>query len=186
MVVTATKSGYEYQFARFGDYLSAALLDESSDLDRDGQSSVLELFLTAARGVADFYEQESRLATEHGLLDDNGDGLGTPPDWFRGVRATRRAAEDAPLDGLRAHQIHLVRSDFERSVPAERRPVRDALERKIADLREQKPSLDQDEYYERLQSLLVELARWYEAEEQRAADRSSEPPRNSATAPADD
>jgi hypothetical protein len=34
--------------------------------------------------VAEFYEADGRLATEHALLDDNGDSLGTPADFFRG------------------------------------------------------------------------------------------------------
>ena len=55
------------------------------------------------------YKTDGRLATEHPLLEDNGDGLGTPPDWFRGIRATKKSADGTLPDGLRAHQFHLVR-----------------------------------------------------------------------------
>lgn len=162
VVVTATKSGYEQNFARFGDYFSAALTDMSADLDKDGQVSLLETFLAASSRVADFYKQEARLATEHALLDDNGDGLGTPADWFRGVRATRSAKDGAAIDGLRANQIHLVRNDFEESLTAEQRLQRDRLEREVEALRSRKGELSEGEYYDRLQELLLELATLYE------------------------
>ena len=84
IIVTATRDGFEYNFARFGDYLSRSVDDQAIDLDKDGQTSVLEAFLAASRGAADFYQQENRIATEHALLDDNGDAKGTPADWFTG------------------------------------------------------------------------------------------------------
>src|SRR5687768_17002490 len=86
VVITATKSGQEQNFARFGDYFSSSISAPEADLDKDGQTSVLEVFLSAGHRVTEFYEQESRLATEHSLLDDTGDALGTPADWFQGVR----------------------------------------------------------------------------------------------------
>ena len=92
IVVTATKSGQEHNFARFGRYLSEAISLPEADLDKDDQTSVLEAFLYASDQVANFYTQENRLATEHALLDDNGDGLGTPSDWFTRLRATKKPA----------------------------------------------------------------------------------------------
>src|SRR5262249_60020204 len=58
----------------------------------------------SSRRVAEFYEAEGRLATEHALLDDNGDGLGTPADWFRSVRAVKKVADGASADGLRSEE----------------------------------------------------------------------------------
>jgi hypothetical protein len=161
VVITATKSGYELNFARFGEYLAAAIDDPQADLDKDDQTSLLEAYLTACRGVAEFYESKARLATEHALLDDNGDGLGTPSAWFRGLRATQRAEEGAALDGLRAHQIHLVPSDRESQMPREVRRRRDELELTIAALQSEKESLGEDVYYRRLEPLMLELARLY-------------------------
>ncbi|HEV3339504.1 MAG TPA: hypothetical protein VG125_04085, partial [Pirellulales bacterium] len=89
VIVTATRSGNEQNFARFGQYLAEAIADPRADLDKDGQVSLLEAYLTASSRVAEYYRSHTQLATEHALLDDNGDRLGTPPDWFRGVRATR-------------------------------------------------------------------------------------------------
>lgn len=163
VVITATRSGYEQNYARFGLYLAEALLDPASDLDQDGQTSLLEAFLAASNRIVEFYRTEGRLVTEHALLDDNGDGLGTPADWFRGVRAVRRAAEGAPVDGIRAHQFHLLPSAAEQALPLEVRARRDALEREILHLREQKDRLPADNYYQQLERLLIELARLYAA-----------------------
>lgn len=165
VVVAATKSGYEMNFARFGQYLSSAIADPAADLDKDDQVSLLEAFLTASRQVEEFYAQETRLATEHALIDDNGDGLGTPADWFRGVRAVQQAKQGASLDGLRAHQLHLLPSDRERRLPREVRQRRDELERDIEALRQRKSSLDADAYYAELEPLMLELARLYNSAE---------------------
>jgi hypothetical protein len=161
VVITATKSGHETNFARFGTYLSVAIADPQADLDKDEQVSLLEAFLTAGSRVDEYYRTHSQLATEHALLDDNGDRLGTPANWFRGVRATQRAKDGAALDGTRAHQLHLIPSDRERAIPPETRHKRDQLELSIAALRDQKEKLGEDEYYKRLEKLMVELARLY-------------------------
>ena len=41
IVITATKSGFELNFARFGKYLAAAIAEPRADLDKDGQTSLL-------------------------------------------------------------------------------------------------------------------------------------------------
>jgi hypothetical protein len=166
VVVTATKSGEEQNFAHFGHFLSLAIADMRADIDKDGQVSLLEAYLTACHDVEEFYKQDARLPTEHALLDDNGDKLGTQAAWFRGVRATQRAQEGAALDGTRAHQLHLIASEREKSLPVEVRKQRDQLERDIAQLRDEKTKLKEDEYYSRLETLMIELARFYEAHSQ--------------------
>ena len=42
------------------------------------EAGALEAFLFASRKTTEFYKAENRLATEHALIEDNGDGLGTP------------------------------------------------------------------------------------------------------------
>jgi hypothetical protein len=161
VVITATKSGHEQNYSRFGDYFSAALTAPETDLDRDGQTSVLEAYLYAAHRVSEFYEQESRLATEHALLDDTGDALGTPSDWFQGVRAVKRAQNASEVDGRRAKQIALVRSDLERGLTPEARTKRDTLELEVERLRDHKSELEEAVYYERLEGILKQLAELY-------------------------
>jgi hypothetical protein len=162
VVITATRSGHEANYARFGQHLSESIGNPDADLDKDGQTSLLEAFLMASRNVLEFYKAEGRLATEHPLLDDNGDGLGTPPDWFRGVRAIKAAKNGAPLDGFRAHQFHLLRNDEDKRLAPELRARRDSLELSIAKLRDSKKDMDEEAYYGKLEELLLELARIYE------------------------
>lgn len=175
VVVTATKSGDEINFARFGDFLSTAIADEAADFDKDGQVSLLEAFLAASRRTEEFYRgDDERLLTEHALIDDDGDGAGTRAAVFEGVRPTRDT-ETGALDGHRAHQWHLVLSEQERRFPAELRPRRDELELAVIQLRELKGDLPEDEYFTRLESLLVQLAEIYEQ-----AESVDFEPRNSA------
>jgi hypothetical protein len=161
IVVTSTRSGYEVNYARFGRFLAEALPDPASDIDKDGQVSLLEAFLTAANRTQEFYQTEGRLATEHALIDDNGDGMGTPADWFRGVRAVKKARDDATADGARAHQFHLVRSPAEQQLSAEVRARRDKLELQLAELRDAKPRLSEDAYYRELEKILLAIAELY-------------------------
>jgi hypothetical protein len=161
VVITATRSGHEQNYARFGPHLARALLDPAADLDKDHQVSLLEAFIMASRRLVDWYEAEGRLATEHPLLDDNGDGAGTPADWFRGVRAVKKAEGGAGVDGTRAHQVHLVRSVDEQKLGTEQRARRDELEGALSRLRESRASLPDEEYFRRLETLLLQLSRIY-------------------------
>ncbi len=162
VVITSTRSGFEQNYSRFGSYFARAVGAPEADLDHDGQTSVLEAFLSASHQVTEFYQAEGRLMTEHALIDDNGDGLGTPAEWFRGIRATRKAKEGLSLDGTRAHQLHLIRSAADRALSSPVRERRDALELAVARLRDTKAQVDEEKYYARLEELLLELAALYE------------------------
>jgi hypothetical protein len=76
IVVTATRNGQETNATRFTGFFIAALQATDADTDQDGHTSVLEAFVYANRLTGDFYKRGNRLATEHALLDDNGDGVG--------------------------------------------------------------------------------------------------------------
>ena len=96
-------------FARFGNELSNSMTNPAADLDKDGQTSLLEAWLMAARRIEEHYKTQGQLATEHSLLDDNGDGHGTPADWYRGIRLVKNSSGKNNADGFLAHQFHLVR-----------------------------------------------------------------------------
>ncbi|QDU41777.1 hypothetical protein Mal52_02310 [Symmachiella dynata] len=162
MVVTATKSGSEQNYCRFGGFFSQAITDPQADIDKDGQTSLLEAFLAASRNTEAEYKQQGRLATEHALLDDNGDGLGAAAEWFQGVRAAQKAESAQAVDGRRAHQFHLIRSELERSIPEELRRQRNDLELQLHELRDKKPTLAAEEHDALLEEQLLELARLYE------------------------
>ncbi len=101
------------------------------------------------------------MATEHALLDDNGDRLGTRSDWFRGIRAVKKAKGDAKVDGYRAHQFHLVPSEIEASIPAALKIERDELERKIRALRDDHQGLSEADYLDQLEVMLLRMAEIY-------------------------
>jgi len=157
VVVTATRSGFEHNFSRFGDFFSRSLADLKADLDKDDQVSLLEAFLFASRRVEEFYNDENRLATEHALIDDNGDGLGTSADWFQGVQVAKQSP-----DGTLAHQIHLVLSTQERQLSAEAIARRNELEQNLTALRERKTTMPTDEYYQSVEAIALELAQIYQ------------------------
>jgi len=162
IVVTATQSGAELQYSRFGMYLATDIADPAADLDKDGQTSLLEAFLAASHQVESFYKEQGRLATEHALLDDNGDARGTPATFFQGVRATGAAKNNAAPDGLRAHQLHLVLSPAEAAMSPQARARRDDLERQIESLRAKKATTPEPQYYAALEKLLLQLATVYD------------------------
>ena len=162
VIITATRSGFERNFCRLGGFLAKAIGNLEADIDKDGQTSLLEAWLAASRYNADFYKNENRLSPEHPLLDDNGDGKGTPPDWFRGIRVTKKSEDPKLLpDGLRTHQLHLIPSEEERKLSASQRAERDALDIELAKLRAAKELMEEKIYYTELEKLLHKIGRIY-------------------------
>ncbi len=161
VIVTATRSGNEQNYSRFGIYLAESINDPAVDLDKDGQISLLEAFLAASNRVQRFYSEDNRLVTEHALIDDNGDGLGTPASWFRGVYTFKRPRGAESADGLRANQFHLVKSVQEQALSAEVRKRRDALESELSVIREKRDALSEQEYLVELERICLEIARLY-------------------------
>ena len=158
VVIAATKSGAEQNFARFGDFLSQAIADPQADLDKDDQTSLWEAYLAASRRTAEFYSTDGRLLTEHSLLDDSGDGLGVRADQFRGLTPIEETKDGKPLDGQQAHQWHLIRNSTDSALSPEVLKKRNELERAVLALRDRKSKLPGDEYLLELERLLVELA----------------------------
>jgi hypothetical protein len=165
VIITATRSGYEDNATHFGGFLAHDIASPSADLDKDGQTSLLEAYLLASRQVAQYYKDQGLLMSEHALLDDNGDSLGTPADWFHGIRAVKSAAEGKSVDGLRANQMILVRGESEQKLSPETRARRDELERELSALRDRKSSMKEDDYYSQLNALMLQTARLYESDQ---------------------
>lgn len=158
VLVSATKSGDEVFFTRFGKPFAEAIGGlPAADLDQDEQVSVLEAFLYAADRVRSWYEEQERIATEHALIDDNGDGVGTRSEVFEGVRPKPGTPE--PVDGARARRIALVLNAGERKLGAAQRQRRDELEEQVEALKARRESLGDDAYYRELEKVLLELAR---------------------------
>jgi hypothetical protein len=161
IIVTATKSGAESNATRFGDRFAEAIGSTQADLDGDGGVSVLEAFLWASRQVEASFQADGLLASEHALIEDTGDGRGTPAGLFHGLDPGATAPGDTPRDGARAHQVTLVPAPAQPALPPDVRKRRDQLEAAIAQLRAQRPQLSEAVYFERLERLLLPLAQLY-------------------------
>ncbi|WP_395753259.1 hypothetical protein [Prosthecobacter sp.] len=160
IVITSTKSPDEVFYARFGEYFAEAIGGkEEADLDQDKQVSLLEAFRHASKATATFYENDGRLATEHALVEDNGDGVGTRSEVFG---ADPSATNGMTIDGERAAQMVLVLSEEEQKLTDAQRSTRDGLERELKALKEQRAKMNEDEYYTKLETLMGKLGEVYE------------------------
>ncbi len=159
IIITATKSGSEQNYSRFSEYLSRSISDPSTDLDHDDCVSILEAFLAASNRVAQFYENEGRLASEQALLDDNGDSRGTPAAFYRGARPVKAPANGLKLDGALASRtlvFNFGKSDLR---TAEDKAKSELILDRIESLRNQKKESGEDEYFAELERLFLELAK---------------------------
>lgn len=173
VMVTATRNGTEQNFARFGRFMSEAILDASVDIDHDKEVSLLEAFLAASSNTERFYENEARLATEHALLDDNGDRVGTSADFYRGVRPVKASKTGKAVDGALAARIILLSASENASFPEALQKQRAEIEQAIDQLRGQKSLLSEADYFDSLELLMLQLAELYDqAEIQATAEES--------------
>ncbi len=155
IIVTGTKSADEIYYTRFGEFFAPAIAgDLAADLDQDKQVSILEAFRHASKLVAEFYENEERISTEHSLMEDNADGVGTRSEVFS------KESKDIK-DGARAAQVALVLSEEEMKLTDAQRSKRDELERKLETLKAKRAEMEDVLYYTEIESLLRQLAAVY-------------------------
>ena len=164
-IVTATRTGRERNETIFGGYFIDAFNGETADLDKDGRVSVWEAFEVARTEVAREYGTTNRIATEHPVLDDNGDGEGSTElvDALDGAFArTMFLATDPSTAAARATDDPVLKALYEQKAD---------LERSITELRGLRGLIDQDRYDSDLEELLVELALTNRAVQGREAGR---------------
>jgi hypothetical protein len=149
VVITATKSGMEGNETRFPQHFVDAFTRDGADRDKDGRVSLLEAFTYSVAEVRREYEDDSRLLTEHALLDDDGDRTGSAKPGE--ANTDGRLARSFALGGGRA----AVSSDP--ALAALEGEKRD-LEGKIESLRARKAQMEAKAYDDALESLMVELA----------------------------
>jgi hypothetical protein len=151
VVITATTAGMERNFSQFPRYFIAALQDAAADENKNQEISVLEAFRYATREVERYYKQLTKLATEHALLEDRGEGEGTrEPSVQNG-------------EGLLASNMVLVRMGATsstadtpelRNLRADKRQVEEQIEA----LKYRKSSTAADEYAKELERLFLRLS----------------------------
>ena len=161
VIIGSTRSDGERNYTRFGGAMAEALTAADSDLDRDGAVSLIEATLTASAKVRAFYEDAQRVMQEHAVIDDNGDGTGTPAETFKGLRAGRKPTGGKPADGAVAREIHFLKPTVDPLDPAAR-GERSSLEAEIDALREKKKDMPEDDYYRQLEVLMRKMAALYQ------------------------
>ena len=152
IVITATSAGMERNFSEFPRYFIAALQDPAADADKNQEISALEAYRYATREVARYYQQATRIATEHAMMEDRGEG--------EGVRDP--GAENG--EGLMASAMVLVRLGSAES-PADTPELRGlraekrSVEEQIEALKYKKASMKAEEYSAELEKLLLQLSK---------------------------
>jgi len=147
-LMLATRSGVERHATRFGGYLTVALSDSSADVDKNNIVSAAEAFQFAERQVADYYERNGQLATEHPRLD--GDSGNAERFGLARLGVAKQSNDDATLRRLQGE--------------------RDVLNSSIDDLRLRRDSMTPAAYQEALLQNMLELATLEEQIEVREAE----------------
>ena len=160
VILTATKDGSQFQLTRFGEAMSLAIGGTEADLNQDGQVSLLEAAAFASGRTDEFYTSSGRLATEHSLLDDSGDGLGSRLSDFKGAQLDV-TGDNTAVDGSLARRWHLIRSEEERRLTSDQRERRNELERRLEELKRRREEFSGEEYLDQLELILIPLARLY-------------------------
>ena len=161
VICTSTRSPEERNSPLFMEYLLNALEGESADQDRDGRISVLELCAQAAVLTQASYDDKGLLATEHALVDDNGDGVGVRLSAREeGNRVgTSTSSGEAGRDGVLAASVFVKDMQYPAGASAALvRQYEQALAA-VEALITQKGTLDEDAYYRRLETLFLDVAR---------------------------
>jgi hypothetical protein len=136
-LITATRSGFERNATRFAQHFAAALAAGSADINKNGAITAQEAFDYASRAVAESFEKDGALATEHPQL------AGGAAVRFTVARlASAPAAEPVATSPAVAALV----------------TERDKLDEEIEALRTRRESMANDAYLAELQRLLVQLA----------------------------
>ncbi len=157
VVMTATRNGREWNATLFGGYFVEAFADGEgeADQDRNERVSMLEAFVYARQRVVAAFEAEGTLLTEHALLDDNGDGVGTDtPDPLAGDGMIARTAFLAAGEDLATARMAFPDDPELRPLYLERAEI----EARVDELRVLRGGAGQEEYEAELERLLIELA----------------------------
>jgi hypothetical protein len=149
VVITATDSAAQKYATVFPEYLVKAMSEASSDLDKNGRTSIFEVFAAASLAVKQHYEQRGQLTTERALIDDNGDRVG-------------RESEAPGPDGALARTIYLDAEDATTANNPELAGLlrqRQALEAEAEALKLKKDSMPGPVWQAEYEKLMLELAR---------------------------
>jgi hypothetical protein len=148
VVITATNSGGQRYATVFASGFIDAFTAEVADADKNGRISMLEAFVYASRQTAQHYEQANRLATEHSVFDDTGDGVGSDGS---GTGSDGVVAGVTYLDVAAAPKV--ADPELQKLLLQQR-----ALNEQLDDLRRRRNSMPSDVYDKEFESIVAQLA----------------------------
>ena len=149
VVMTATDSAAQKYATVFPDYFAKAMQAASTDLDKNGRTSIFEVFAATSLAVKQHYEQRGQLTTERAVFDDNGDGVG-------------RESEAPGPDGAIARVLYLdaespaIANNPELAALVRRRRE---LEAEAEALKLKKGTMPQPQWESEYEKLMLELAK---------------------------
>ena len=162
IICTATKSVREINATRFMEFFIEGLEGGSADRNHDERISFLEACEQAAELTATSYVADSLIATEHALIDDNGDTLGSrlPIDGLLDEDERPGPNESATsLDGALAARCFLKDFQFDPDVPRSLIDTYTAALDDVNVLKKRKQELETAAYYAELETLLLHAAK---------------------------
>lgn len=155
IIISATKSGRERNETLFPKYMIEAMNNPGSDLDKDGNLNVAELFLSASELTQRWYEDNNHIATEHALLDDTGDGVGYRSEELmanaEGILASRTYFK-------KERMLQMTATGIVDTVLVKLMQDQEKVEEEISLLKVNKTNYSEDEYYAMLEPLFIRLA----------------------------
>ena len=148
IVITATDSAAQKYATVFPEYFVKSMKEASSDLDKNGRTSIFEVFAAASAAVKQHYEQRGQLATERALIDDNGDGKG------------REASAEGPDGGFARIAYLDAENPAEAANPELAALVRRrrTLEAEAEELKLKKGEMPEAEWNAQFEKLMLDLA----------------------------
>ena len=150
IVITATETAAQKYATVFPDHFVKALGDAQTDLDKNGRTSIWEVFAASSSAVARHYTEKAQLTTERAMLSDTGERTG--------ILATATAGPG----GVAARGFYLDReAGADNADPAVRALIerRRALEADADALLQKKKDADPAAWADQFEQLMIELAK---------------------------
>lgn len=134
IIITATRNGNEKNATEFGEFFAEALSSDIADINKNNTVSIQEAFDFAERSVAEFFESEGKLATEHPQIR----GEGSSSFSLARLEAIEINTEDPRLNTLLTRRLE--------------------LDAEIEQLQLRRNEYTNADYIQRLQALILESA----------------------------
>jgi hypothetical protein len=134
ILVTATRSGNEKNATFFGEYFVEALSSEDADLNKNNNISIEEAFGYAQRQVEEYFESQGQLATEHPEIIGDGAAQFT----LARINPVMISTENPRIAELQEQNLE--------------------VDRQIESLQLRRAEMNNQEYIEQLQALILRSA----------------------------